>query len=112
MPEEIGLQELLYQVKKELLTQSPDDPVPLFYVEGVDLELSITARKEAQAGVKIYVLDVGGGGSQERAQTVRVSLRPLYSREEMRRFVEQDPELGPRLRQVAKQGALKGLFQD
>jgi hypothetical protein len=98
MPEEIGLQELLYQVKKELLAQSPDDPVPLFYVEGVDLELGITARKEAQAGVKLYVVDIGGGGGQERAQTVRVSLRPLYSREEMRRFVEQDPELGPRLR--------------
>ena len=112
MPEEIGLQELLYQVKKELLAQSPDDPVPLFYVEGVDLELGITARKEAQAGVKLYVLDIGGGGGQERAQTVRVSLRPLYSREEMRRFVEQDPVLGPRLRQVAMQGAMKGLFGD
>jgi len=112
MPEEIGLQELLYQVKKELLAQSPDDPVPLFYVEGVDLELGITARKEAQAGVKLYVLDIGGGGGQERAQTVRVSLRPLYSREEMRRFVEQDPVLGPRLRQVAMQGAMKGLFPD
>ena len=112
MPEEIGLQELLYQVKKELLAQSPDDPVPLFYVEGVDLELSITARKEAQAGVKIYVVDIGGGGSQEREQTVRVSLRPLYSREEMRRFVEQDPVLGPKLRQVAMQGAMKGLFPD
>lgn len=159
MPEEIGLQELLYQVKKELLAQSPDDPVPLFYVEGVDLELSITARKEAQAGVKIYVdapargplakaaqatgdnapargplvkvapvtgeragaleragasvVDVGGGGGHERAQTVRVSLRPLYSREEMRRFVEQDPVLGPRLRKIAMQGAIKGgLFED
>jgi hypothetical protein len=112
MPEEIGLQELLYQVKKELLAQSPDDPVPLFYVEGVDLELGITARKEVQAGVKLYVVDIGGGGGQERAQTVRVSLRPLYSREEMRRFVEQDPVLGPRLRQVAMQGAMKGLFPD
>lgn len=113
MTDEIGLQELVHQVKKELLAQSPDDPVPLFYVEGVDLELSITARKEAQAGVKIYVVDIGGGGGHERAQTVRVSLRPLYSREEMRHFVEQDPVLGPRLRQVAMQGAIKGgLFED
>jgi hypothetical protein len=43
MPEEIGLQELMYQVKKELLAPSPDDPVPLFYVEGVELELSVSS---------------------------------------------------------------------
>jgi hypothetical protein len=108
MAQEIGLQELIYQVKKELLAQSPEDPVPLFYVEGVELELSVTARKEGQAGIKIYVVDIGGGGAQEQAQTVRVWLRPLYSREEMRRIVEQDPVLGPQLPQVAKQGAVKG----
>jgi hypothetical protein len=113
MPEEIGLQELMYQVKVELLAPSPDDPVPLFYVEGVELELSVTARKEGQAGIKLYVVDIGGGGGQERAQMVRVQLRPLYSREEMRRIVEQDPVLGPQLRQVAAQGAVKGgLFEE
>jgi hypothetical protein len=112
MPEEIGLQELMYQVKKELLAPSPDDPVPLFYVEGVQLELGITARKEGQAGIKLYVVDIGGGGGQERAQTVRVQLRPLYSREEIRRFLEQDPVLGPKLRRVATQGAAKGLFDE
>ena len=110
MAEGIGLRELIYQVKKELLTQSPDDPVPLFYVEGVDLELRVTARKEGQAGVKIYVVDIGGEIGQEQAQTVRVSLRPLYTREEMRHLVEQDPVLGPQLRRVATQGAVKGLF--
>lgn len=108
MAQDIGLQELIYQVKKELLAQSPEDPVPLFYVEGVELELSVTARKEGQAGIKIYVVDVGGGGAREQAQMVRVQLRPLFSREEMRRIVEQDPVLGPLLPQVAKQGAVKG----
>jgi len=112
MPEEIGLQELMYQVKKELLALSPDDPVPLFYVEGVQLELGVIARKEGQAGIKLYVVDIGGGGGQERAQTVRVQLRPLYSREEIRRFLEQDPVLGPKLRRVATQGAAKGLFDE
>ena len=138
MAEEIGLQELMYQVKKELLAPcgtglAADDPVPLFYVEGVELELSVAclcvsacacthadryarrqaARKEGQAGVRLYVVDIGGRGGHERAQTVRVSLRPLYSREEMRRFVEQDPVLGPQLRQAATQGMLKGgLFEE
>jgi hypothetical protein len=108
MAQEIGLQELVYQVKKELLTQRPDDPVPLFYVEGVELELNVAVRKEGRAGIQIYVVDIGGGGSHEKTQRVNVRLSPLYSRDEMRGFVEQDPELGPRLQEVAKEGALKG----
>lgn len=112
MAEEIGLHELIYQVKKELLAPSPGDPVPLFYVEGVELELGVAARKEGQAGIKLYVVDVSGGGSRERAQTVRVRLRPLYSREEMRRLVEQDPVLGPQLPQVALSGTTKDVFGD
>ena len=113
MAEDIGLQELVHQVKKELLAHSPDDPVPVFYIEGVDLELSVAFRKEGQAGVRVYVVDIGGGVGHEQAQRVRVSLRPLYSREEMRRFIEQDPVLGPQLRQAAAQVVLKGgLFEE
>ncbi len=109
MAEEIGLQELLFQVKRELLAQSPDDPVPLFYVEGVDLELSVLVRKQGQAGIKVYVVDVGGEIGKERGHLVRVSLQPLYTREEMRALVEHDPELGPRLTAAAKHGIMKGL---
>lgn len=113
MAEGIGLQELIHQVKRELLSQSTEDPVPLFYVEGVDLELGVVARKEGQAGVKLYVVDISGGAGHEKAQTVRVSLRPLYSREEMRRIAEKDPVLGARLPQSARQGVLKGdLFEE
>jgi hypothetical protein len=112
MAQEIGLRELIHQVKEELLAPSPDDPVPLLYVEGVELELSVAVRKEGQAGIKVYVVEVGAGAGQEQAQRVRVSLQPLYSREEMRRMVEQDPVLGPRVRQVASDGALKDPFGD
>lgn len=113
MAQEIGLQELMYQVKKELLTQTPDDPVPLFYVQGVELELDIAVRKEGRAGIKIYIVDVGGGGSHEKAQRVKVSLSPLYSREEMRSLAERDPVIGPQLERVAEIGALKGgVFDD
>jgi hypothetical protein len=112
MAHEIGLRELINEVKKELLSPSSDDPVPLFYVEGVELELRVVARREGEAGLKIYVVNVGGGSGQERAQTVRVRLQPLYDRAEMRRFVEADPELGPRLREVAARGTMKDLFEE
>jgi hypothetical protein len=112
MAQEIGLRELIYEVKKELLSHSSDDPVPLFYVDGVDLELSVVVRREGQAGIKIHVVNVGGAGGQEKVQTVRVRLQPLYDRAEMRRFAEADPVLGPQLRQVAAEGAMKELFEE
>lgn len=113
MAQGIGLQELIHQVKRELLAQSTEDPVPLFYVDGAELELAVVARREGQAGLKLYVVGIGGGVGQEKTQTVRVSLRPLYSREEMRHLAEQDPVLGPKLSQSARQGLLKGgLFEE
>ncbi len=111
MPQEIGLQELIWQVKRELLAQSEDDPVPLFYIEGIDLELHVEVRVEGQASIKIYVVDVGGSGPQARGQVVRVSLRPLYSKEELREMLEQDPALGKRLQDAASQGVLKNAFE-
>jgi hypothetical protein len=57
------------------------------------------------------VADIGGGARQERAQTVRDSLQPLFSREEMRHIVDKDPKVGPQLRQLAKERALKDLFE-
>ena len=112
MAEEIGLQELLRKVKEELLAPSGQDPAPLFYVEQVDLELSVVVRREAQAGIRVYVVEAGGKAGEERGNVVRVTLRPLYSREEMRNLLEKDPGIASRMLQVAAQGAVKGLFED
>jgi hypothetical protein len=84
-PKPIGLTELIYQVKRELLTAESrqNDPVPLFAVDEIELELAFTVSREGQAGINIQVLNVGGGASREDAQTVRVTLKPLRSREEL-----------------------------
>jgi hypothetical protein len=111
MADEIGLQELLLKVKEELLAPVGEDPAPLFYVEQVDLELSVVIRKAAQAGVRVYVVDVGGNLAQESANKVRVSLRPLYSREEMRAMLEKDATVASHLAEMAGRGAVKGLFE-
>jgi hypothetical protein len=84
-PKPIGLTELIYQVKRELLSSESrkDDPVPLFAVDEIELEVAVTLSREGQAGINIQVLNVGGGASREDAQTVRVRLKPLLSREEL-----------------------------
>jgi hypothetical protein len=76
---------LIYQVKRELLNPEgrKDDPVPLFAVDEIELEVAVSISREGQAGISIQVLNVGGGASREEAQTVRVKLKPLLSREEL-----------------------------
>jgi len=92
----IGLTELIYQVKRELL--SPEsrqgDPVPLFAVEEIQLEVAVSVSREGEAGINIQVLSLGGGVSWQDAQTVRVTLKPLRSREELIAELRQrDPQL-------------------
>ena len=89
MTQPIGLSELINQVKQELLTP-PDkngEP-PVFFVDSVELELQVTAKREGNAGVKIDVVSIGGvegGGTlgHEKTHTVKVSLSPLFEKEQM-----------------------------
>ncbi len=92
----IGLTELIYQVKRELLSPESrrSDPVPLFAVEEIQLEIAVSVSREGEAGVNIQVLSLGGHLSQEHAQTVRVTLKPLRSLEELSGELRQrDPQL-------------------
>ncbi|NEP77336.1 MAG: hypothetical protein F6K17_02060 [Okeania sp. SIO3C4] len=81
----IGLAELIQQVKQELLTQAPDSEtdIPIFAVDSVELELQVTVKKEGKAGIKIYVLEMGGGGSRDDVQKVKVKLSPLLNKEQL-----------------------------
>ena len=79
----IGLAELIEQVKRELLlpTSTQETDVPLLSVDKVELELQVTARREGKAGLKVYVAEVGGSGSHDDMQKVKVTLSPLLSKE-------------------------------
>lgn len=94
MNESIGLAELVFQVKRELMQRAPagTDPVPLLSVEDVDLEIKIGVTKQGKAGVQIYVLQLGAEGKLEEVHTVRVKLRPLLSREERVDALRNEPD--------------------
>ncbi|MEP0755216.1 hypothetical protein NDA03_23650 [Trichocoleus sp. Lan] len=79
----IGLAELIEQVKQELLTPSSkgETDIPLLSVDEVELELQVTVKKEAKGGIKIYVLELGGGGSRDDVQKVKVKLSPIVNKE-------------------------------
>lgn len=92
--QEIGLQELIDQVRKELLALS-SSPDPIFFVDSVELELAVKIVKDRTAGIKISVLgfaeaNAGGTRSGEHGHVVRVSLSSLIPREDIYQEVVKD----------------------
>jgi hypothetical protein len=107
--DQIGIQEVIDQVKRELLASNPAaqarDPYPLFAIEKIELEIATRITRSQDGSIKLTVLEVaelgaGRSTSQEHSHVVRVSLAPLLSREELiaealkddttRRMVQQD----------------------
>lgn len=78
----IGLAELIANVKAELLsTEGTGDGVPpLFSVDEVILELQVTVHREGKAGVRVWVVEAGGGLARDAVQKVSVTLTPLLSK--------------------------------
>ncbi len=59
---EIGLQEVIYQVKRELLEANQAaqarDPYPLFVIEKIDLEIATRITRAADGSIKLTILEV------------------------------------------------------
>ncbi|MFW9259594.1 trypco2 family protein [uncultured Nostoc sp.] len=107
----IGLAELIEQIKQELLSTEAEGekPIPLFSVDQVSLELQVTARKEGKAGIKVYVVELGGGGSRDDVQKVTVTLTPLLSKEErIALYKTRYPQKWKLLEETSIEGLLKG----
>lgn len=113
--ERIGLAELIYKVKQELL--SPEargrDPVPLFAVDEIQVEATVVIAREATGGINIQVINAGMSGSRETGQTVRVTLKPLRTREELVADLgEQAPQMFEEMRRESLALLKAGLQHD
>ncbi|MFN6567161.1 trypco2 family protein [Dendronalium sp. ChiSLP03b] len=107
----IGLAELIEQIKQELLSTEAEGekPIPLFSVDQVNLELQVTARKEGKAGIKVYVVELGSGGSRDDVQKVTVTLTPLLSKEErITLYKTRYPQKWKLLEETSIEGLMKG----
>lgn len=116
MSSEIGLAEFIQQVEQELLTTYHDseNDAPLLNIDSVELELQVTAKKEGGGGVKINVLQFGGGEvsgkvSRDDVQKVTVKLSPLLSKEYLlKAYYQKNPEKWQKLLDKTLEGTLKG----
>jgi Trypsin-co-occurring domain 2 len=113
MPQDnpIGLTELIEQVKRELLT--PDvgagADIPLFSVDEVSLELQVTVHKDAHGGIKVYVVELGGGIARDDGHKVNVTLTPLLSKEErIRLYKTHNPSRWQWVERMSVDAAMKG----
>jgi hypothetical protein len=91
----IGLADLIEQVKNELIYVDPEQEkeAPVFWVNSIELELQVTIKREGKGGIKVYVVEAGGGISRDDVQKVKVSMTPLLTREEIRKlYQEKFPE--------------------
>jgi hypothetical protein len=118
----IGLTELLNQVKQELVAAStlatikqsadgaiqPTD-IPLFTYGNVELELQVTVKKDVKGGLKISVFELGGGASRDDVQKIKVTLQPLFSKEELLNILqEQNPKFLEYIKRHAPNALTKG----
>ena len=61
----IGLSQFICQVKKDLLSQqfTKDDPIPLFAIDEIEVEVAVTATREvkggAKAGINLTIVGLG-----------------------------------------------------
>lgn len=119
----IGLTELLDQVKQELVAaslattikQSVDGTIqatdiPLFTYANVELELQVTVKKEGGGGVKLYVFDLKGGASRNDVQKIKVTLEPLFTKEQLLDILkENNPQFLEYVKRHAPRALTKGV---
>ncbi|NER51934.1 MAG: hypothetical protein F6J92_35895 [Symploca sp. SIO1A3] len=119
----IGLSEFIQQVKQDLLSVAPgkEKDAPFLFVESVELELQVSAKRSAKAGakgnIKINVLGTGGevggelGGDlgRDEVHKVKVKLSPFFDKQRLLEFYQTlDAEKVPTTVKHSLMGLLKG----
>jgi len=91
--ENLSLQDVISQIKHELLSATHSPEYPLFFVDKLEIEVAISIKAEAKGGVNIQVLELGGDVSKEKCNTITITLSPILSREEQRALIDRDSHL-------------------
>ena len=79
----VSLRELIYWVKEELLSElaRQQDPVPLFAVDEVTVEVNFVVDGTLQGGFDIKVVQASSEVSEQRVQKAVVKLSPVLDRQ-------------------------------
>lgn len=99
----VKLSELIHWVKQELLSEETrhTDPVPLFVIDEVTLEVNFVLTGEGQGGFDVKVVKAGAKVTEERVQKATIKMKPLVPYNKLaEEFANREPHL---VEQVMKQ---------
>jgi hypothetical protein len=94
----VRLAELINEVASELLRAEElaegRNQEPVFRFEECEIEVAISVEKEGKAGIRVWVLELGGGAKKTDANTVTVKFTRVG---EHAYAVEDEDAEGPKL---------------
>src|SRR5689334_20361804 len=79
---QIGISELIREIKKDLLSHIDDEP-NLFTIDEITLEINFTVSGNIQSGLNFGVVTLGSNVSEDRMQKISVKLAPLFSKDQL-----------------------------
>src|SRR5512141_216201 len=87
----IKLSELIHWVKRELLSDDAlkDDPVPLFVIDEVTIEVNFVLSGEGTGEFNLQVVKAGAKVTEERVQKAIVRMKPIVPYERVRERLDE-----------------------
>ena len=120
MSKEITFQELIDKIKKDLFypytgTDKEGKVIyPVFFVDNVELEITIELTYDAESGIKILIPqimegEIKGGQGKAKSHKMKINLSPILSRAERRELLEEDERLMQGIREASSLALRKGI---
>jgi hypothetical protein len=83
---EVGIYELAKAVRKDIIKFRKDSEIqkePVFYLDSLELELSVVVSKVTKGGIKFYIVSAESEYEKERVSRVKLGFKPILSQEEL-----------------------------
>ena len=109
-PKELGLSELIYRIKQDLLSEEARlrDPTTLYHIDEVSLEVNFVVTGDIDSGFSVGVVSLGSQVGEERVQKVIIKMTPLISKEETIWRLRQEGRLWRGVTEASMAATLKG----
>ena len=82
---ELGLSDLIYRIKQDLLSEAAHerDKLTVFSIDEITLEVNFVITGDINSGFNIGVVTLGSQVSEERIQKVTLKMTPLVTRDQI-----------------------------
>ena len=107
----VKLSELIHWVKQELLSEETrgTDPVPLFVIDEVTLEVNFVLTGEGEGGFDVKVVKAGAKVTEEHVQTATIKMKPLVPYNKLaEEFAKRKPHLVEQVMEDSVRVLLRG----